>query len=230
MKRLRRVSGLVTHANPRIGSILALDVTPPETQGAVVAGEPPAAPNMNMVHVNLHSVICTTHLAQHYFRLSPPDSGPRSMVITGSSASLYASAIAPAYCASKHGVLGWARSIAPSAWKQDQVRINVICPGIVRTNILPPQMFEVRYGSTKQHPHFRSLTGLISQMFPEEMLTPVSKVVKVVLMLVDGDGSGAQGGEALVGQAVEICGANHYVRRQHDYCDPTMAALMSVGG
>ncbi|KAK3674160.1 hypothetical protein LTR78_006007 [Recurvomyces mirabilis] len=180
---------------------------PPETPKEL-SNEPPAAPSMKMLSVNLQSVMFTTHLAQHYFRQSPAASGPRCIVVTASSASLYASAIAPAYAASKHGVLGWTRSIAPDAWKQDQVRVNAILPGIVRTNILPPEMFA---------------------MFPEQMLTPVDKVVEVVLLLLDGDGDEKAGRELRSGQAVEICGTNHYVRNQQEYCDPVMAAIMGVG-
>ena len=66
-------------------------------------------------------------------------------------------------------------------------------------------------------------------MFPEQMLTPVSKVVEVVLLLLDGDGDEKIGHELRFGEAVEICGTNHYVRKQHDYCDPVMAAIMGVG-
>ncbi|KAK4555783.1 hypothetical protein LTR86_007003 [Recurvomyces mirabilis] len=179
---------------------------PPETPKES-SNEPPAAPS-NMLSVNLQSVMYTTHLAQHYFRQGPAASGPRCIIVTASSSSLYASAIAPAYAASKHGVLGWTRSIASGAWKQDQVRVNAILPGIVRTNILPPEMFA---------------------MFPEQMLTPVEKVVEVVLLLLDGDGDERAGRELRFGQAIEICGSNHYLRNQQEYCDPVMAAIMGVG-
>jgi NAD(P)-dependent dehydrogenase (short-subunit alcohol dehydrogenase family) len=105
--------------------------------------ETPAAPSLDIVATNLHSVVFTTTLAQHYFRQCPSNLGPRSIVVTASCASFYASPISPMYCASKHGVLGWTRSVAPSAWRQDRVSINAICPGIVRTNILPDDMYAV---------------------------------------------------------------------------------------
>jgi len=65
-------------------------------------------------------------------------------------------------------------------------------------------------------------------MFPEEVLTPIAKVVEVVLMLLDVTGMGTEDGFSPFGQAVEICGANHYFRRQLEYCDATMAALMGA--
>lgn len=59
-------------------------------------------------------------------------------------------------------------------------------------------------------------------MFPPEFLTPVSKVVQVVISIVDGE-------IEKTGQTVEICGFNHYFRKQIEFCDGTMQALMSVG-
>jgi NAD(P)-dependent dehydrogenase (short-subunit alcohol dehydrogenase family) len=111
---------------------------------------PPEAPSMDMIAVNRHSVIYTTVLAQHYFRKCSADDGPRGIVITASSASLYASATAPMYSASKHGVLGWMRSIAANAWRQDRVAVNAICPGIVQTNILPAEMYKVSFVAAYQ--------------------------------------------------------------------------------
>jgi len=123
---------------------IALDAKEQQAQVLVkTSNDPPAALSVDMIAVNLHSVIFTTTLAQHYFRQCPVDSGPRSIVVTASCSSFYASPISPMYCASKHGVLGWTKSIAPSAWRQDRVSINAVCPGIVRTNILPDEMYTV---------------------------------------------------------------------------------------
>ncbi|KAK5133588.1 hypothetical protein LTR08_007536 [Meristemomyces frigidus] len=140
---------------------------------------------MLIININLQAVIETCYLAQHYFRRSPPDSGPRNLIMTASAAGVYASPVAPMYSATKHGVVGWARSIAPSAWRQDH-------------------------------------------MFPDDLLTPVSKVVEVVLMLLDGKVTSEGDGGALFGQIVEVCGTNHYFRKQYDYCDGTMQALMTA--
>jgi hypothetical protein len=64
-------------------------------------------------------------------------------------------------------------------------------------------------------------------MFPPALLTPVPKVVEVVLMILDGEKDIE--GHSSLGQAVEICGANHYYREQIPYCDATMQALMGAG-
>lgn len=63
-------------------------------------------------------------------------------------------------------------------------------------------------------------------MFPEQLLTPVSKVVEVVLMLLDGNDTNSSASGPLFGETVEISGVSHYFRKQPDYCDSTMEALM----
>jgi hypothetical protein len=66
-------------------------------------------------------------------------------------------------------------------------------------------------------------------MFPEQMLTPIHKVVEVVLMLLDGDAIMTEGDVLPFGHAVEICGVNHYYREQAAFCDENMAAIMGAG-
>jgi hypothetical protein len=65
-------------------------------------------------------------------------------------------------------------------------------------------------------------------MFPEPLLTPINKVVEVVLMLMDGEDSKASNGCPLWGQMVEINGTRHYFRFQPEYCDASMAAVMGA--
>ncbi|KAK3113848.1 hypothetical protein LTR53_008455 [Teratosphaeriaceae sp. CCFEE 6253] len=176
----------------------------PAVNGAADFDAPPE-PNTSLIDINLKGTILTSQLALHYLGKSSREFSPGSLIITASSAGFYLSQVSPAYSASKHGVVGWARSIAPAAWRENKARINAICPGIVRTNILPDAVY---------------------QMFPNSMLTPVSKVTEVVLLLLDNES--VNGGPAR-GQTVEICGANHYFREQIEYCDATMQALMGAG-
>lgn len=122
---------------------IALEPPTGQQNGASSTEGPPPAPGTSILDINLRSVIYTTHLAQHYFKLSTATPSVRSLVITASSAGFYASLIAPAYAASKHGVVGYTRSVAPGMWKEAGVRVNAICPGIVRTSILPDEMFQV---------------------------------------------------------------------------------------
>ena len=65
-------------------------------------------------------------------------------------------------------------------------------------------------------------------MFPEQLLTSIDTVVEAVLMLMDGRNAETTSNKTLVGQTVEICGTKHYFRKQIDYCDATMAAVMGA--
>ena len=98
-------------------------------------GKPPPPPDLTVVDINLKSVINTSWLAQHYFRQSK-QSENKNLVMTASCGGLYPSPASPSYSAAKFGVIGLMRSIAGHYYKQDGVRVNAICPGTVRTNLL----------------------------------------------------------------------------------------------
>lgn len=185
--------------------------------------EPPPELNLSCVTICLDSVITTAYLALHYFRLSP--SGiDKTLVCTASCGGIYPSYYSPTYAAAKHGVVGFMRSIAKHFWIDDRVRVNAICPGVVKTNLLTAREWE---------------------NFPEQFFTPVGKIVEVVLFLVDGEdptegkrvdedggeraaiASGAKGG-VLWGEAVEISGDRHYYRDAPRLCDDAMQAVMKA--
>jgi len=177
---------------------------------------PPPEPNGVVVDVDLTSVINTSYLAQHYFRQSPNDKeGPRSLIITASCGGFYACPVQPVYGAAKHGVIGWVRNIAGRAYRDDGVRVNAICPGTVRTNLLPQEAWKT---------------------FAEEYFTPLHKIVEVVMMLLDDKATDALPSAArlkgrsqpTIGQTVEISGKSHYFRTQYAFCDDAMAAVMGA--
>lgn len=168
-----------------------------------------------LVDINLKSVISTTYLASHYMRKSPNDVD-KSIVITASCGGLYPSYYSPIYTATKHAITGLVRSIAPWYYHKARIRVNAICPGVVKTNLLTSQEWA---------------------NFPEQYFTPVEKIVQTVLMLIDGhdDGTGKYGPEVegskvgtgvLQGKAVEISGRNHYYREAVPFADEAMKAVM----
>lgn len=197
-----------------------------EQQGSSPDDEPllPVKCLHSIVDINLKSVITTSYLALHYMRQSPSSSQTRSLVITASCGGLYPSYYSPIYTSTKHAVLGFSRSIAPYFLAKAGIRVNAICPGTVKTNLL---------------------TGAEWANFPEEYFTPVEKIGDVVCMLVDGkdDGTGKLGREVegatsakellagkggMNGKAVEVCGQNHYYREMVPYCDEAMQAVMGA--
>lgn len=183
-------------------------------------GKPPPPPDQTVIDINLKSVINNIWLAQHYFRQSTV-SDDKSITITASVGSLYPSYASPSYCAAKHGVLGLMRSIAPFFYEKAGVRVNCICPGSVRTNLLEQRAWDT---------------------FGPDVFVPIEKISQVVLMLIDGhdDGGrivgsgpplsthGVTSVEKLFGKAVEISGTNHYYRDQPEYCDSTMEKGMKA--
>lgn len=179
------------------------------------AGKPPPPPDQTVVNINLGAVINTAWLAQHYFRQSTQSTN-KNLVMTSSVGGLYRCQVSPSYCASKHGVIGLMRSIAPNYYKQG-VRVNAICPGKVRTNLLEAAEW----------------AALLDDNF-----VPIERVTEAVLMLIDGhddnlkvvdgvNGNIANGsGEKIWSAAVELSGSNRYIRDQPAYCDDLMRICM----
>ncbi|KAK4888278.1 hypothetical protein LTR27_012821 [Elasticomyces elasticus] len=161
--------------------------------------EPPAEPSFKTLDIDLRAVINTSVLARHYLARADNKARQKSLIVTASCGGFYAVPNDPLYAAAKHGIIGFVRSVARLYWNGDKIRVNAICPGLMRTNILPDAVFT---------------------MFPEHSLTPVGKVVDVVKMLL--------GSEKYVGQTVEMFGKQHWFRKQIEYCEPGMAAMMGV--
>ncbi|KAK5156843.1 hypothetical protein LTR04_005522 [Oleoguttula sp. CCFEE 6159] len=171
---------------------------------------PPPPPDLLSVDINLKAVITTSYLAQHYFRLSPEKGKGANLVATASCGGFYPVPFGPMYSGAKHGVVGFMRSIARNFWKNDGIRVNMICPGSVRTNLLESSAWD---------------------MFKPEWFVPIEKIAEVVLMLVDGyDETEGQirdaSKEPFWGKAVEISGTRHYFRDRQEYCDKYMRDCM----
>lgn len=68
---------------------------------------PPPEPDQLSIDIDLKSVVSTTYLAQHYFRLSKESygNGTQALVMTSSCGGLYPSPFCPMYTAAKHGKL-----------------------------------------------------------------------------------------------------------------------------
>ncbi|KAF2430452.1 NAD(P)-binding protein [Tothia fuscella] len=176
---------------------------------------PPPEPDQLSIDIDFKSVVNTSYLAQHYFRLSPSyKSGSQSLVMTASCGGLYSAPFCPMYSGAKHGVIGFMRSIAKHYWIHDKIRVSCTAPGTVKTNLVDPKGWE---------------------SFPDDFFTPMEKIVEVVVMLIDGgdmeDSSSPQvslkKGQDW-GQCVEVNGKNHYFRAQHSWCDDKMKAVMEA--
>lgn len=84
-------------------------------------------------------------LAAHYMALNSPRGG--KIVFTSSAMGLRPGPIVPQYCASKHGVVGLTRSLAPVA-KRHGISVNAVCPALVATGLAPRGLLE-QFGEEK---------------------------------------------------------------------------------
>ncbi|KAK4505171.1 hypothetical protein PRZ48_003134 [Zasmidium cellare] len=173
---------------------------------------PPPPPDLRSIDVDLKGLVQTCYLAQHYFRQSTHKGEGASLVLTASCGAIYPSHYSPMYTAAKHGVLGFGRSIA-NKLALEGIRVNVICPGIVETN----------------------LTGEGGWAgFPPGLFTPAEMISKTVLQLVDAkedfvDAYGATYSKSkLYGLAVEINKDKAYVRGIPEFCDDEMKSIMEA--
>jgi short-subunit dehydrogenase len=132
--------------------------------------------------------------------------------MTASCGGFYPSPFCPMYTAAKHGVVGLTRAVAKHFYYYDKIRVNCICPGTVRTNLLDAQGWS---------------------QFPDSYFTPIEKIVEVVLMLLDGgemkDSKGivVKQGEDWM-KSVEVNGTSHYFREMIPYCDKAMEEVMKA--
>ncbi|KAI1776599.1 3-beta-hydroxysteroid dehydrogenase [Hypoxylon cercidicola] len=160
------------------------------------------------IDVNLKGVIRTSYLAQHYFRANENGSKDCVLIITSSVAGIYSQAITPLYAASKAGMLNFMRSVAP-VFYEDGIRTYAICPGSVRTNLLPKELWDA---------------------YPQEYLTPMEKVGSTIESLVDGtafeDSWGQKFEKSTVGLAVEIFVNDVYFRGPTEPCNDGMRFIL----
>lgn len=101
--------------------------------------------------------------------------------------------------------MGFMRCVADS-YKLDGIRVNALCPGAVRTPIVPDKAWEA---------------------MPEDVFTPLELIAEIVLKLAEGveivDAKGTRAtSDELYGKAVVANGKNIYIQPEPAYCDGVM--------
>ncbi|GAB7338214.1 hypothetical protein MBLNU457_4552t1 [Dothideomycetes sp. NU457] len=136
---------------------------------SISSDAPPKKPNMLTFEVNLFGPYYGMKLAAHYMSLNEVKGG--KVVITASAAALYAIPIIPQYTATKAGLVGLTRALAPVAQKVN-ITVNAICPAVVATGLAPPGLMDV---------------------FQEQHITPMSTIMRAFEELGDLDSVGKEG-------------------------------------
>ncbi|MGE3538152.1 MAG: glucose 1-dehydrogenase [Candidatus Tectimicrobiota bacterium] len=105
---------------------------------------------LQVVNTNLTGVfLCARAVYPHMHR-----AGGGKIINIGSMTSIFGSSVAPAYSATKGGVVQLTKSLA-IFWAQDNIQVNAILPGWIHTDLTAPTS-EARYNSIKARiPHGR---------------------------------------------------------------------------
>ncbi|PFX27962.1 15-hydroxyprostaglandin dehydrogenase [NAD(+)] [Stylophora pistillata] len=129
------------------------------------------------LNVNLHAVIRSTFLGIELMK--------NGVIINMSSTGgIHPVSFAPTYCASKFGVMGFSRSVAPTAVRKKGIRVNCVCPGSTDTDIyksvvnleLTREQQELLVNTHKQKPE--AVAQCIVDLIKDES-TEAGQVVKV---------------------------------------------------
>lgn len=98
----------------------------------------PAEPNLLCTDVDWKGVLYGTQLSVHFMRHNATPGG--KIVLTASNAGIHPHESYPEYSGVKAGVIGFVRATAQILHDKENIDLNCVCPGIVATKIIPPEM------------------------------------------------------------------------------------------
>lgn len=108
------------------------------------------------------------------------------IVNVASTAGLGGAPYLAAYCASKHGVIGFTRATAAEL-AQDGITVNAICPGYTETEMMERAIANITARTQKSD---REARELLAQGNPGGRIATVLEVAEGVLQLLDGERNG----------------------------------------
>lgn len=141
------------------------------------------------IAINLGGVVRGTYLALEHMKKE--NGGNGGVIVNVSSiAGLGPLPMLPIYTATKHGVVGFSRAMAAvSKLSNYGVRINILCPWYVKTNLLSNLSSEEHIGG------FFQLKGIAETMMQNSGCLEADAVAKAFLILIKDE---SKNGEALM--------------------------------
>lgn len=131
-------------------------------RGRAIDDFPPAL-NTACTDVDWKGFLWGVQLSIHFMRHNSPRAGG-TIVGTASVAGVIPHEAYPEYNGAKAAVINFVRGAAEVLWRKDRIALNCICPGIVATRIIPPEM-----------------VAAVSS----EFLTPVETIVRAYASFLD---------------------------------------------
>uniref|UniRef100_A0A672KAC8 15-hydroxyprostaglandin dehydrogenase [NAD(+)] n=1 Tax=Sinocyclocheilus grahami TaxID=75366 RepID=A0A672KAC8_SINGR len=98
------------------------------------------------IAINMSGLVRGTYLALQYMKDNPDSKG--AIINISSTAGLWFVPTAPIYTATKYAVVGFSRAVAMKS--NLGLRINTLCPGVVKTNLLSSSNSEDHFGQFSQ--------------------------------------------------------------------------------
>lgn len=143
-----------------------------------------------VIAVNLKGVwLCMKHeIAQMLAQ-----GGGGAIVNTASVAGLVGAPLMPAYCASKHGVVGLTKAAA-AEYGRHKIRVNAVCPGVIST----PMMERAFAADPRRQPQVERLHLLKRVGTPEEIANAVLFLCSDAASFVTGHPMAVDGGMVAV--------------------------------
>jgi 15-hydroxyprostaglandin dehydrogenase (NAD) len=171
-----------------------------DTQDLAGSWDGVSKPNLKTIEVDLLGPIYATFLAIQYFRSNSPNTGGK-VVITSSTAGLYASSGQPQYGVAKYGCVALARCMGgKDVLKNENITINAVCPSFVPTGLAPAPLLKGMLTAID------TLTLVVQEQYPQH-ITPASTIVNAFNMFLE-DGS-------LSGKVAECVIDKVYLRDPH---------------
>ncbi|KAI1258860.1 hypothetical protein F5Y18DRAFT_324747 [Xylariaceae sp. FL1019] len=122
----------------------------------------PPAPDTACTDVDYKGVVYGTQLAIHFMRKNSTPGG--AIIATSSIAAIHPHPSFPEYCGAKAAVMNFCRAMAMTLKLNENITVNCVLPGIVRTPIIAQAMVDA---------------------VSEECLTPISTIVSAYNLFLD---------------------------------------------